>query len=234
MYTSLIFFCLFIFPIASLVQCIRRGLNPYNGVLSGTVAVGFGSTAIFIMATLSGTSVGAEMEAAFEAVIPSLLQSMPGQEELIRNNIDIIISGFPSTILLMGAVVSYVEYIILSKFIKNGDKGAWQMARLREFSWPRSGIYGWLLIFLLSWLAGLTGVPGGDLVLINVQSIFEAAFALQGTSLLLMFFFMKKTPRGLGPALAIFAWLMPMGKSILFLLGVGDIMLGLRTRISQR
>lgn len=234
MYTTLILFCILIFPIPSLVQCIRRGLNPYNGVLSGSVAVGFGSLMVFIFATLSGTSVASELEAAYEVALPMLLQSMPGQEEILQHNIDIIISGFPSTVLLMGAVVSYLEYVILSKFVKNGDKGAWQMARLREFSWPRNGIYGWLLIFFLSWVTGLTGFPGSDLVMLNVQNIFESVFALQGTSLLLMFFFMKKTPRGLGPFLAVLAWLMPMGKSLLFLLGIADIMFGLRNRISQR
>ena len=234
MYTSLILLGIIIFPIPSLVICIRRGLNPYNGVLNATVSVGLSSLLIFIFATTAGSSVAAELEASYEAAMPMLLQSFPDQEALLRQTIDIAISGFPSTVLLMGAFVAYLEYLILSKFVRNGDRGAWQMARLREFSWPRSGIYGWLLIFILSWLTGLTGMPGGDLVMLNVQNIFEAAFALQGTSLLLMFFFMKKVPRGLGPALAILAWILPMGKSVLFLLGIADIMFGLRTRISQR
>ena len=234
MYTSLILLCIIIFPIPSLIQCIKRGLNPYNGVLSASVSAGLGSLLIFIFATLSGTSVAAELEAAYAQAMPMLLQSFPGQEDLLKQSIDIAISGFPSMVLLMGVVVAYLEYLILSKFVRNGEKGAWQMARLREFSWPRNGIYGWLLIFVLSWIAGLTGMPDGDLVMQNVQSIFEAAFALQGTSLLLMFFFMKRVPRGLGPVLAVFAWILPMGKSILFLLGIADIMLGLRTRISQR
>lgn len=234
MYTTLILFGIIIFPIPSLVLCIRRGLNPYNGVLNATISVGLSSLLIFIFAYGAGTSVAAELEASYEAYMPMLLQSLPGQEELIRQSIDIAISGFPSTILLMGAVVAYIEYLILSKFIRNGDRGAWQMARLHEFTWPRNGIYGWLLIFVLSWIAGLSGMPDGDLVMLNIQNIFEAAFALQGTSLLLMFFFMKKVPRGLGPVLAILAWVIPMGKSVLFLLGIIDIMLGLRTRISQR
>jgi uncharacterized protein YybS (DUF2232 family) len=234
MYTTLILFGIIIFPIPSLVLCIRQGLNPYNGVLNATVSVGLSSVLIFIFAAMSGSGVAAELEASYEAYMPMLLQSFPDQEELLRQSIDIAISGFPSTILLMGAVVAYLEYLVLSKFVRNGDRGAWQMARLREFSWPRNGIYGWLLIFLMSWIVGRTGFPDGDLVMLNVQNIFEAAFALQGTSLLLMFFFMKKTPRGLGPVLAILAWIVPMGKSLLFLLGIADIMLGLRIRISQR
>lgn len=234
MYTSLILLGIILFPIPSLVLCIRRGLNPYNGVLNATISVGLSSVMIFIFSSIAGNSVAKELEASYESAMPMLLQSLPDQEEALRQVIDIAISGFPSTILLMGAVVAYLEYIILSKFVRNGDKGAWQMARLREFSWPRSGIYGWLLIFVMSWMVGLTDFPDGDLVMLNVQNIFEAAFALQGTSLLLMFFFMKKVPRGLGPALAIFAWLIPMGKSVLFLLGIVDIMFGLRTRISQR
>jgi uncharacterized protein YybS (DUF2232 family) len=234
MYTSLILLGIILFPIPSLVLCIRRGLNPYNGVLNATVSVGLSSVLIFIFASIAGSSVAKELEASYESAMPMLLQSLPDQEEALRQIIDIAISGFPSTILLTAAVVAYLEYIILSKFVRNGNKGAWQMARLREFSWPRNGIYGWLLIFVLSWLVGLTDFTDGDLVMLNVQNIFESAFALQGTSLLLMFFFMKKVPRGLGPALAIMAWILPMGKSVLFLFGIADIMFGLRTRISQR
>jgi uncharacterized protein YybS (DUF2232 family) len=234
MYTTLILIGIILFPIPSLVLCIRRGLNPYNGVLNAAVSVGLSSVLIFIFAAMAGSSVAAELEASYEAAMPMLLQSLPDQEVALRQIIDIAISDFPSTILLMGAVVSYLEYLILSKFVRNGDRGAWQMARLREFSWPRTGIYGWLLIFVMSWIVGQTGFPDGDLVLLNVQNIFEAAFALQGTSLLLMFFFMKKVPRGLGPMLAVLAWIVPMGKSVLFLLGIADIMFGLRTRISQR
>jgi Predicted membrane protein (DUF2232) len=164
MYTTLIFFGLILFPIPALIQCIRRGLNPYNGVLNATISIGFGSLMIFVFATTAGSSVAAELEASYEAIMPMLLQSFPDQEELLRQSIDYAISGFPSTILLMGAVVSYLEYIILSKFVRNGDRGAWQMARLREFAWPRNGIYGWLLIFILSWLSGTAGFPGGELL----------------------------------------------------------------------
>jgi uncharacterized protein YybS (DUF2232 family) len=234
MYTTLIFFGLILFPIPALVQCIRQGRNPYNGVLSATVTVGLGSLMIFIYAVIQGSSVAAELEASVEAYMPLLLQNMPDQEALIRQSFDLAISIFPSNIMIFGAVVAYLEYLILSKFVRNGDKGAWQMARLREFTWPRNGIYGWMLIFILSWIASLTGMPGKDLVMLNVQNLFEAAFALQGTSLLLMFFMMKKVPKGLGVVMAILLWLIPMGKSVLFLLGIADIMLGLRTRISQR
>jgi len=234
MYTPLILFGLIIFPIPPLVQCIRQGRNPYNGVLSATVAVGLGSLMIFIYAVIQGSSVAAELEASVEAYMPLLLQSMPGQEALLRQSFDSVISTFPSTIMIWGAVVAYLEYLILSKFIRNGDKGAWQMARLREFTWPRNGIYGWMMIFILSWIASLTGMPGGDLVMLNIQNIFEAAFSLQGVSLFLMFCMMKKVPSGVAIGLGIIAWVFPTTRLVLFLLGIADIMLGLRTRISQR
>ena len=48
MYTSLILLGIILFPIPSLVLCIRRGLNPYNGVLNATVSVGLSSVLIFI------------------------------------------------------------------------------------------------------------------------------------------------------------------------------------------
>ena len=234
MYTTLIFFGIFLFPIPAILRCIRRGLNPYNGVLDGVVLVGLGTLMIFIYSSLTANGVAGEMEDAVNASLPVLLQSMPDQETAIRESFDLAISIFPSVILLAGAVTGYLEYLIFSKFVKNGEKGAWQMAKLREFSWPRNAVYGWLVMFLLSWITGLTGILDGDLVMVNIENLFQAAFALQGTSLLLMFCFMKRIPKGLAGMVAVLAWIIPFGKSILFLMGIADIMFGLRIRIGAK
>jgi len=234
MYTTFIVFGIILFPIPALVRCIRRGLNPYAGVMDGFISVGIGTLAIFIYASLAGTSVSAEIQTAINAYIPLLTQNMPGQEDVIKQSFDLASSMFPSSVLLMGVVASYLEYLILSKIIKNGDRGAWQMARLREFTWPRNSVYGWLVIFLLSWLVELTGLHGGDIVMLNIQNLFEAAFALQGTSFLLMLFLMKRVPKGISAVVAILAWIVPFGKSLLFLMGIADIILGLRLRIVSK
>lgn len=136
MYTTLILLGIIVFPIPSLVQCIRRGLNPYNGVLNATVSVGLGSLLIFIFASVAGSSVATELEASYEAAMPMLLQSFPDQEEALRLTIDIAISGFPSTVLLMGAVAAYLEYLILSKFIRNGDRGPGRWPDSENFPGP--------------------------------------------------------------------------------------------------
>lgn len=234
MYTTFILFGIILFPIPALIRCIRRGLNPYAGVMDGLVSIGVGTLAIFIYASLSGTSVAAEIQRAINAYIPLLTENMPGQEEVIKQSFDLASSMFPSSVLLMGLLVTYLEYLLLSKIIKNGDRGAWQMARFREFTWPRNSVYGWLVVFLLSWLVELTGIHGGDIVMLNVQNLFEAAFALQGTSFLLMLFHMKRVPRGLSAVVAILAWIVPFGKSFLFLMGIADIILGLRYRIGPK
>ena len=70
--------------------------------------------------------------------------------------------------------------------------------------------------------------------MLNIQNLFEAAFALQGTSFLLMLFLMKRVPKGISAVVAILAWIVPFGKSLLFLMGIADIILGLRLRIVSK
>lgn len=234
MYTTLLFFGWILFPIPALLQSIRKGLNPYVGVMDGVVSVGFGSVMIFAFASFSGTGIGAEVDAAMAASIAAMSDSLGSQTEAYMASLDVAAMMFPSMILIVGGLSSYLEYLILSKFVRSGGKGALQMAPFREFSWPRTGIYGWMLIFIISWIIGQTDMQGADVMMLNVENLFEIAFALQGTSFFLMFLHIKKIPKGVAVGLVLLAWLLPYGKSILFLAGIGDIMFGLRGRIAPR
>lgn len=65
----------------------------------------------------------------------------------------------------------------------------------------------------------------------NVNYVFDFAFSLQGISVILMLAHMKRLPKVAGVIAAVVLWLTSIGKSILVILGMVDMIMGLKMRI---
>lgn len=234
MYIILVFLSVVLMPLPAVVGGLRRGTAPYTAVMDGTLSASVASLVFFIAASLSGQSLGVELQAVMDAALQSAAGALGNQMELYEAALELFVTLFPSSVLIGGAVFAYLEYLLLSRLIKRVDGASLRMPPLREFSWPRQGIYGWMLLFLLAYLVRAGGFPAGEGLLLNIENIFQTAFALQGTACLLMVLQMRRVPKALTVVLAVAAWFFPYGKMVLFLLGLADIMFGIRMRISQR
>ncbi|MEG0662779.1 MAG: DUF2232 domain-containing protein, partial [Anaerovoracaceae bacterium] len=111
---------------------------------------------------------------------------------------------------------------------------ALRLPPFREFSLPRNSVVGWFFIFILSWVLRLTGFGAADIVSINVNLIFEFTFALQGISLVLFGCHMRKIPKAIPVILIIVLWVLTIGKTVLFVLGIADLLLNLRSKMLPR
>lgn len=234
MYTTLVLLSVILMPLPAVLGGLRRGAAPYTAVMDGTLSASVGSLVFFIAAALSGNPLGVELQAAMDSGLASMAASLGDQMDLYKAALDLFVTLFPSSVVIGGAIAAYLEYQLLSRVVKRVDGAVLRMPPLREFTWPRQGIYGWMLLFLLAYLAKAGGFPAGENLLLNVENIFQTAFALQGTACLLMVLLMRRVPKGLAVGLAVVAWIFPYGKMALFLLGLVDIMFGIRMRISQR
>jgi uncharacterized protein YybS (DUF2232 family) len=202
--------------------------------MDGTLSASVAGLVFFIAAALSGNPLGLVLQAAVDAGLASMAATLGDQMDLYKAALDLLVTFFPSSVVIGSAVAAYLEYQLLSRVVKRVDGAVLRMPPLREFTWPRQGIYGWMLMFLLAYLAKAGGFPAGGNLLMNIENIFQTAFALQGTACLLMVLLMRRVPKGLAAGLAVAAWIFPYGKMALFLLGLADIMFGIRMRISQR
>lgn len=234
MYTTLVLLSVILMPLPAVLGGLRRGTAPYTAVMDGTLSASVASLVFFIAAALSGNSLGVELQSALDAGLAAMAGSLGDQMDLYKAALDLFVTLFPSSIVIGGAMAAYLEYQLLSRVVRRVDGATLRMPPLREFSWPRQGIYGWMLLFLLAYLAKAGGFPAGEGLLLNIENIFQSAFALQGTACLLMVLIMRRVPRGLAAGLAVAAWIFPYGKMALFLLGLADILFGIRMRISQR
>ena len=137
----------------------------------------------------------------------------------------------PSSICIISAVASYIEYILLSKVVKWNGVRAIPMTRFRDFDLPRNIVLGWLVLFVLSWLITKTGIMSSDIVYVNINALFNFAFSLQGMSVLFMFCHRKRAPKVIAVIIVIFFLLSNLGKMVLMLLGFADVLFRLKERL---
>ena len=72
-----------------------------------------------------------------------------------------------------------------------------------------------------------------DLLYVNMDLIFDFVLSLQGISVVFMLFHMKKLPKTIAVIVIVILWGTYMGRWLLVLLGMFDIILGLKIRIQN-
>lgn len=247
MYSNIILLLILVLPIPVLIRGIRKGENPYRVILEGAVLAGIGIAAVFIIAQMSGHSLGDEVEktinsfskilAENEQMAKSLGLENSSKAERIESYKALYNVGaqmMPAILLIMGLIVSYLEGLLFGRILKKDGVAINRVPPLREFTLPRTTIMGWFVIFILSWILKLTGFSGGEFILLNVNVLFEFTFALQGMALIFLFAYMKRIPKVVPVIVLIIMWFTSIGQMIMFFAGIVDLLLGLRKRIKPR
>jgi uncharacterized protein YybS (DUF2232 family) len=218
---------------------------PYQVVLKGVLSIGIATAIVFMIAGMIGDGVytqfhNAIKEASSSAASNSQLVSAFGWDDLgkeeIANNIvalyDEALKLFPSTILLLGAVVSYVEYIILSRALsKRGE--VMLMPKFREFNLPKNAVMGLVAMYVAIWLLSVTGVMTDTAYYLNINAVFDMAFCLQGISVVFMLFYMKRIPKVFSVIISLVLWATSIGKALLLIMGIVDVVIGFKGRITS-
>ncbi|MCB6993523.1 YybS family protein [bacterium 210820-DFI.6.37] len=243
MYLTLMLLAAVILPVPVLTASMKKSVTPFRAVLEGVIAGAVGVVFIMILAAAAGnnifdtlqdnTSYMAELLAGdpnMTALLGSdttLAQRTKALNELYGQAAQLL----PSSICIIAAVASYVEYILLSKVVKWNGTRAIPMTRFRDFDLPRNVVLGWLILFALSWIITKTGIMSSDIVYVNINALFNFAFSLQGISVLFMFCHKKRAPKAIAVIIIIFFLLSNLGKMMLMLLGFADVLFRLKERL---
>jgi len=247
MYSNILFLLILILPIPILVYDLRKGINPYRAVLEGAVLAGIGVAVVFIVAQMTGNSIGEEVDKTIESMAKILANNdqmakatgltdanradrIAAYESLYSKGAQIL----PSVLLIASIIVSYIEGLILSHVIRINKVSVNPMPHLRELTLPKNTIMGWFVIFIASWIMKVMGAGSGDMILANVNTLFEFTFALQGMSLLLLVSHLKKVPKAIPIIVLVVLWLTSIGQSLMFITGILDLIIDLRKRVSAR
>lgn len=244
MYLLLIFVLIWMIPLFVMPGDILAGrASPYYVVLKGALAVCVGVLILFMIAAIAGQGVFAQMAdgvktiseaaAADPTIIKAFQLSEVDQGERAKMFMDaynVMLEQLPAYILAAGAISSYVEYMILSRGLRR-KPSVKPLPKLREFSFSRNGMLGIIGMYLVAWILSTFGTKVGTALYVNMNFIFDFAFSLQGLSVVLMFFHVKRMPKIIGFFLALIMWISVIGRMCLIVLGMLDMIFGLKLRI---
>lgn len=243
MYLTLALAAALLLPVPIIINRIMKRISPYRVVLEGAFTGVIGVLLIMILAAVSGQSIFDQIQGdisyitktlAADSDIRSALGAGMTQEELSTSLGAIYEQAaklIPSTMTIFALIGSYVEYIILDRIIKPEGQAAIRMAPFRNFDLPKSIIAGWLIIFILSWLCTkIEGMPG-ELLYVNINTIFDFIFCLQGMSVIFMFCYKRKAPKAIAVIIILLFYFTGLGKIALMILGFADIIFRIKERI---
>ena len=248
MYLLLIYFLILVVPIAVMPGYIRTGkMSPYRTVMQATLIVTVMTVIVFMVASMTGEGIFAQLQELIDDMAKDLAKNPMIEDSLNLASVSkadrvevisaIYKSAFavmPATIMAMSAVVSYIEYIIISKIMSRRVATVRRMPKFREFTWPGSALMGIMGMYLLSWLLTKTGVFADSLVYMNIDFLFNFMFSLQGVSVVLMFCHMKRIPKAIGIIAAVILWMTYFGRMALLIVGMIDLVFGIKKRIKGR
>ncbi len=247
MYLSVIFILTLVIPFLVMPKHIRLGiLPPYRVVLLSIMGICTMAAVILMIASFSGQGVYAQLLDASKIVSeqaasnPAIVEAFGagGVSEAEMSNIlmQMYSKGFlmvPTGILFMGAVTSYVAYIILSRTMsKNGDVK--KMPKFREFTFPHGTAMAVMIMYLISWVILDSEAKIGEILYANFSTIFDLVFVLQAIATVFMFFHFKRVPQVVSVIACICMCVSSFGKTFMVLLGMADMFFGLRARMGSR
>ena len=248
MYLLLIYFLILVVPIAVMPGYIRTGkMSPYRTVMQATLIVTVMTVIVFMVASMTGEGIFAQLQELIDDMAKDLAKNPMIEDSLNLASVSkadrvevisaIYKSAFavmPATIMAMSVVVSYIEYIIISKIMSRRVATVRRMPKFREFTWPSSALMGIMGMYLLSWLLTKTGVFADSMVYMNIDFLFNFMFSLQGVSVVLMFCHMKRIPKAIGIIAAVIMWMTYFGRMALLIVGMIDLVFGVKKRIKGR
>lgn len=248
MYLLLIYFLILVVPIAVMPGYIRTGkMSPYRTVMQATLIVTVMTVIVFMVASMTGEGIFAQLQELIDDMAKDLAKNPMIEDSLNLASVSkadrvevisaIYKSAFavmPATIMAMSVVVSYIEYIIISKIMSRRVATVRRMPKFREFTWPGSALMGIMGMYLLSWLLTKTGVFADSMVYMNIDFLFNFMFSLQGVSVVLMFCHMKRIPKAIGVIAAVILWMTYFGRMALLIVGMIDLVFGIKKRIQGR
>ena len=247
MYSLLILFIIIILPIPIMTKRMLAGQNAYRGVFQGTVTAVTGVTFILILSwVLTGISVFEAMNQVLNHISTDSMSLTKSYEmfglnklkpEELQNALEqmkeMMRLAIPGTMIVLISIVTYLNYSILSRIMRRFNERVSLLPPFRNFSFPRTIIFGSIIIYGLSYLTIKTGIIDKGLMMLTVQIVFTFLFSVQGLASFYYIGYIKNVPKIILVVIAVILIVTWFGQTFLFLLGLLDIVMNLRKRFSQ-
>lgn len=246
MYLEIALLVILILPLPIMAGVIKDGGRPFKTVAYGAVAAAAGVLAIFVAAYFAGHNISEYLDKAIANAVDIVQQSPQAMDTLGLGDISAkeaeqtltqmyssVISFMPSAFLILAAAVSYIEYNILVRIKFRGKDQIKPFAYMRDFSLRPNDVIGWFLIYLVSYLLKAMDIGAAASLVLNINALVQAIVSLQGISLIFVFFYVRRINRIVPFIASAILWMMPLGRTVLFVLGVMDLLMNMRGRMNK-
>lgn len=244
MYLLMILFITVVAPFLVMPRyIIKGGRNPYDVVLISVITICAAAAVIFMGASMVGDGVLSQLHGSVEEISKAAAQDptvikalkleshdMAERVKLLTAVYDEVLKLIPVCIMILSCLTSYIAYLILSKSLsRRGEVN--RMPRFREFDMPNTAVFVLVAIYMIVWLATMTGSVENSAFYTNMDLLFDFVMYLQGASVIFMLFYVKHIPKGFALALTIVLWNIYMGRSIIVMLGIFDLIFSFKYRL---
>lgn len=246
MYLEIILIIIIAVPAFVMTGMTGKNKKPYGVVGAGTVSAGVGVLLVFVVAYLMGNSIGEYMEKAIKETVNILTENDMALEALglgdmsqkdaaagLTKIYSTMASLLPSVFIMMASVISYIEYNIIVRIKYRKGNQLKPFAYMRDFTLKPNDVIGWFLIYLAGYLLKAIGVGAAAALVMNINALVQAIISLQGIALIFVFFYTKKIGKIVPFLASVILWILPMGRTVLFMLGMLDLLLNMRGRINK-
>lgn len=238
---SVAFMAEILFPLMAVSSGIRLKIDPFRVVKVSTLYAVFGALTALGVFWLFGNGAGEDISRTIDQMTGLLASGggygntlgMSGAE--LNDAFSQAVQLMPSSFFFWGALVTYIEYAIISRIKRARGGDVRPMSPVREFNLGRNAIMGWcglcivgMLISYASDAAYIQSIYG------NIYSLFRLVFAFQGISFIAYACHMKGWPKAIWVIAAIILMLTNYGILFLYVLGLIDGVVGLKGRINKK
>ena len=233
-------------PIPAIIKSMKERVTPFRAVINGVLAGSLGALIVMVIFQMMGVNAFDELFTAVDSMVKLMSENadfiaMFGEDvskeqmtETLTYVYENSIKLLPGCMVIIALFASYVEYIILSRFVKTDGLTAIQMTKMQEFDLPRRLITLWCLIYIVMLILSTTEAFEGSIILMNVNMLFDIAFCLQGISVIFMLCHTRRIPRVIPAVLMVLILVFGLCRNIVMLLGFVDLLFGLKYRMKQK
>lgn len=241
MYTFMLGILILVVPYLVLPKEINKGDNsPYFSVLKSIMATLMGVLIFFVIIRCTGHGLYEIYHDSVSRVVkviaenPDMKQffgvsgvSEAAAEKQIMLYYDNLLKLVPGYILLLSTLVSYVDYIVLSKS-QSKHKSVQLMPKFKEFNFPPQTVTAMVIMYLAAMLINKSGAFPNDFIFANINYLFDLVFVIQGVSVIFMWCSLRRWPKFIAIIIALVFWNFFMMRQILVIIGMIDLIFSIK------
>lgn len=243
MYLLIIFFLILIIPFLVMPKYITGHKPPYEAVIMSDIIICAVAALTFMIQGMTGEGMFTQLHNAVQDVVgivandSSVIKLLGIEElgssertELVGRLYDEAFKLIPVVVLMFGAIMSYIAYIIVSRSLSKRSAVV-LMPRFREFMLPGGAIFVVIGFYMLVWLLTVSGTFESNSYYLNIDLLFDFIFFVQGMSVVFMLFYLKRIPKGFALVVCLILWYIYIGRTILVVIGMFDVIFGLKGKM---